>query len=315
MTKFAVLAAPDSWYARDLSRAAGSRHEIVVVPFSQISASIAENDRWLAPDRSHRRDNDRLAPGRSLLSDDHVCSGGHDLAGFDAILVRTMPPGSLEQVVFRMDALGQLAAAGKLIVNPPRALETAVDKYLTLARLRAAGLLTPHTWVGQIADEALVAWEQLGKDVVVKPLFGSEGRGMMRITDPDLAHRAFTALERLGAVIYLQEFIAHQGHDLRLFVLGDCTLGMKRSSSQDWRTNVSRGATTEPLRVTDELSEIALRANTAIGTMIAGVDLLPSLDGRLYAIEVNAVPGWRALAKTLDVDIASQVLEFVASRK
>jgi RimK family alpha-L-glutamate ligase len=285
VTKFAVLAAPDSWYAADLARAAAGQYEIVPLPFSQLSAMIGDGDQ--------------------------VSTAGHRLNDFDAVIVRTMPPGTLEQVIFRMDALGQLAAAGKLIVNPPRALEAAVDKYLALAKLRSAGLQTPRTWVGQLAEEAQTAWESLGQDVVVKPLFGSEGRGIMRVSDPDLAHRTFTTLERLGAIIYLQQFIPHQGYDLRLFVLGNRIFGMKRINGRDWRTNVSRGASTEELTVTDEHCELALRANTALGTMIAGVDLVPAKDGRLYAIEVNAVPGWKALSRTLKVDIAREVLDFI----
>ena len=86
---------------------------------------------------------------------------------------------------------------------------------------------------------------------------------------------------------------------------------MKRLNANDWRANVSRGAITEPLVVTDELREMALRANAAVGTLIAGVDLVPGRDGRLYAIEVNAVPGWKALARTLKIDIAALVLDFV----
>ena len=288
MTKFAVLAAPDSWYAADLRRAAEGQHEIVILPFTQLTATVAADCRF--------------------------ASAGRSLAEFDAIIVRTMPPGSLEQVIFRMDALGQLAAAGKLVVNPPRALEAAVDKYLTSAKLRAAGLSTPRTWVGQTAEEAEAAWDQLGRDVVVKPLFGGEGRGIMRVSDPDLAMRAFTTLERIGAVIYLQEFIPHLGYDLRLFVLGDQVFGMKRKNAADWRTNISRGASAEPLEVTDELRELALRANAAIGTLVAGVDLLPTRDGKLYAIELNAVPGWRALSRTLQVDIGKMLLDYLRDR-
>lgn len=290
--RFAVLAAEDSWYARDLRRAAGGRYEVVTLPFSEMAASI--------PATSN---------GPDLFS-----SAGRDLRAFDAILVRTMPPGSLEQVIFRMDALAQLAAAGQVVVNPPRSLEIAVDKYLTSARLRAAGLKTPRTWVGQTAENALEAWSQLGGDVVVKPLFGGEGRGLLRVSDPDLALRTFTTLERLGAVLYLQEFVPHDGHDLRLFVLGDQVLGMKRVNRSDWRTNVSRGASTEPLEVTDSLREIARVAQAAVGTEIAGVDLLPGKDGSLYAIEVNAVPGWKALARTLQCDVAALVLAYLDSR-
>ena len=68
-----------------------------------------------------------------------VRAGGIDLMDVDGVLVRMMPPGSLEQVVFRMDALHRVAAAGVPVLNPPRAVEAAVDKYLTLALLDAGG--------------------------------------------------------------------------------------------------------------------------------------------------------------------------------
>ena len=88
-----------------------------------------------------------------------------------------MPAGSLEQVVFRMDILH---SAKVPVLNPPRAVETCVDKFLTSARLAAAGLPTPETTACQTADDALAAFAELGGDVVVKPLFGAEGRGIAR---------------------------------------------------------------------------------------------------------------------------------------
>ena len=287
--KLAVLASPDSWYSRDLQRAAGNRHQITILPFSEIQS-------------------------RLTIDGIQVQSGGHDLANFDAVLVRTMPPGSLEQVVFRMDALARCEALGVLVVNPPRAIEAAVDKYLASAKLAAAGLATPRTIVCQTVDEAMSAFEWLGRDVVIKPLFGSEGRGMTRVSDADLALRAFKLLVQLGAVLYLQEFVPHEGEDIRLFVLGDRVFGMKRRNLLDWRTNVSRGATAEAIPMTDELSNIARQATAAIGACVAGVDLLPSRSGERFVLEVNGVPGWRALARVLDIDIAQRLLDFVAEK-
>src|SRR5205085_5226766 len=108
------------------------------------------------------------------------------LSGYDAVIVRTMPPGSLEQVVFRMDLLHRLEASGRRVLNPPRALEVCVDKYLASARLDAAGLPTPPTIVCQDAEAAVAAFQELGGDVVVKPLFGSEGKGMVRVNDVEM---------------------------------------------------------------------------------------------------------------------------------
>jgi ribosomal protein S6--L-glutamate ligase len=225
-----------------------------------------------------------------------------------------MPPGSLEQVVFRMDCLARYEAAGGVVVNPARAIEAAVDKFLTTAKLQAAGLLSPRTVCCQTADDAMVAFEQLGRDVVLKPLFGSEGRGITRLTDENLALRAFKMLEQLGAVLYLQEFIAHEGHDIRLLVIGERVLGMRRVNKLDWRTNISRGASAEPFAPDDSLIEIARGAADAVHAPLAGVDLLPGKDGRLYTIEVNAVPGWKALAKAHNMDIAKFVIDFVANQ-
>jgi len=212
-----------------------------------------------------------------------------------------------------MDCLGRYEAAGGIVINPARAVEAAVDKYLTSAKLAAAGLRTPRTVCCQTADEALAAFELLGGDVVLKPLFGSEGRGITRLNDEALAERAFKMLAQLGAVLYLQEFVAHEGCDLRLLVVGERILAMRRRNPLDWRTNISRGARAEPFTPDDELVAIARRAAAAVGAVVAGVDLLPGRDGRLYTLEVNAVPGWKALAKAHDVDVARSVLDFVAT--
>jgi RimK family alpha-L-glutamate ligase len=284
--RIAVLAAANSWYYRDLVRAAGGRHELTVVCYKHLAVEMR---------------------GAEAV----VRSGAIDLTKFDAVLVRSMPPGSLEQVVFRMDALARLEAAGVAVINPAKAIEAAVDKYLATAKLQELGLLVPATVVAQTADAALAAFESLGGDVVVKPLFGGEGRGITRVSDAAIARRAFTTLEQLGAVLYLQRFVPHEGHDLRLLVIGDEVLGMRRVNAEDWRTNVSLGARAEPLEVTEDLAQLARRAAVAMGATVAGIDLLPGRDGQLYALEANAVPGWRALASATGVDVAGRVLAFV----
>ncbi|MEQ8785196.1 MAG: RimK family alpha-L-glutamate ligase [Pirellulaceae bacterium] len=286
--RLAVLSSPESWYLRDLRRAGGSRCEIVALPFSRLSAGL----------------------GGATMT---IAAGDVSLLDFDAVLVRTMPPGSLEQVVFRMDALSRLEAAGCVVLNPPRALEAAIDKYLALARLEAVGLPVPETWVGQNADEALVEFARLGGDVVVKPLFGGEGRGILRVSDEALALRAFKTLEQLDAVLYLQRFVPHEGFDLRLLVLGEQVLSMRRVSGGDWRTNISQGGRGERLEADAELVRMARLAAQTLGAPMAGVDIVADRRGNRYVLEVNAVPGWKALARTLDVDVASLVLDFVQS--
>ena len=283
-----VLGSPGSWYFSDLRRAAGDRHDLLCLPFQRLTAG------WDG--------------GRAVIS-----CGGQRLEDVDAVLVRSMPAGSLEQVVFRMDILGRLERRGVAIVNPPRALEAAVDKYLASVKLLAAGIATPPTVVCQSLEDAMAGFESLGGDVVVKPLFGSEGRGIMHIDHPDLAHRAFKTLVQLGSVVYLQRFIPHNGFDIRLLVLGERVLCVRRSNRDDWRTNIRCGGKAGPYSPDADLVDTARQAAAVIGAPLAGVDVLLGCDGQRYVLEVNAVPGWRATAEALGIDVAALVLNYIES--
>jgi ribosomal protein S6--L-glutamate ligase len=252
--------------------------------------------------------------GRVGQGGHRVEAGGHDLGAVDGVLVRMMPPGSLEQVVFRMDALHRLEAKGVPVLNPPRAVEAAVDKYLATALLASAGLPVPATWVGESAAEAMASFETFGRDVVVKPLFGSEGRGLVRVSDPELALRAFRSLERLGCVLYVQEHVGNPGYDIRVFVLGERVLGSIRRTARagEWRTNVAVGGLPEACYPGPEVERLALRAARAVGAVMAGVDLLPDDQrGGWTVLEVNAVPGWKALAGETGVEVAAEILAYL----
>jgi ribosomal protein S6--L-glutamate ligase len=302
--RIGILSFGAGWHVRDLMRAAQARgHETGVVDFRRVWAEVGFADACVSnssPAVSPRAD----APG----------APGQSLACYDAVIVRTMPPGSLEQVVFRMDVLHRLQAQGKRVLNPPLALETCIDKYLASARLAAAGLPVPPTRVCQDAETAMASLEALGGDVVVKPLFGSEGRGMLRVSEPDLAWRTFRTLERTGAVLYLQKFIRHPGYDVRGFVIGGRVVAaMRRYARNGWRTNVAQGGRAEPVSLSGEEEALVLRSAQAMGASVAGVDLLPRPEDGWYVLEVNAVPGWRALAPVSGIDIAGAITDHLSS--
>jgi len=229
----------------------------------------------------------------------------------DVVFVRAIPMGSLEQVIYRMDALRMLEHDGVRVVNSALAIEHGVDKYYTSARLHDAGLPTPRTIVCERFEEALAAYEELGGDVVVKPLFGSEGKGIVRITDGDTAYRVFRALE-LGRSIYcLQEFVPHGRADIRAFVVGGRVIGAMLRRAQGWKTNASQGAKGEPLEPDERLIDLSLRAARVVGAEHAGVDILPRDDGEYSVIEVNTIPGWRALRAATGVDAARCLVDHV----
>jgi ribosomal protein S6--L-glutamate ligase len=273
--KLGILSRGDGWHIQDLLRAARELgHTPISLDFRKLTASQSP-----------------------------------PLHDYDGLIIRTMPAGSLEQVVFRMDVLQAYAASGRPILNPPRAVETCVDKYLTNVRLQQAGLPVPRTVVCQTLNDAMLAWESLGGDVVVKPLFGAEGRGMVRVSERELAWRTFHTLEQTQAVLYLQEFLRHPGWDVRAFVLNQRVVGsMRRSNRHDWRTNVAQGGDAERWDLPATLQELALAAATATGAIAAGVDLIQNDNGHWFIIEVNAVPGWKALAPTCGLDIANLLI-------
>lgn len=282
--RIAILSGGTGWHVQDLVRAAGDLgHTAEPVDFRRIAATHFPGE-----------------PPADSLSE------------FDAVLIRTMPAGSLEQVVFRMDVLQQAVSRGQPVLNPPKAVETCVDKFLTDHRLRAAGLPVVPSAVCQTWQDAMTAFDRLGGDVVVKPLFGSEGRGMVRVTDRELAWRTFFAVEQTGGVMYLQRFVRHPGWDVRAFVLNARVIAaMKRTARDDWRTNVAQGGTAERFELAAAEAKLAVDSAKATGAVVAGVDLLSDDRGGWFVLEVNAVPGWRALAPTCGVDVAEEIVGWV----
>ncbi|MCW3990852.1 MAG: RimK family alpha-L-glutamate ligase [Candidatus Bathyarchaeota archaeon] len=240
---------------------------------------------------------------------------GYPIDDYDAVIVRKIPGGTAERVFYRMDALHRLKDLGVYVLNPPDSIEVAVDKYYTSARLEDAGINTPRTVVTERFDEAMKAYEELGGDVVVKPLFGSLGMGMSRISDDDIAYRIFRALEMTQGVYYIQEYIPHGNRDLRAFVIGDEVVASMMRTADDWKTNLSAGGKAEPYDLEEELAELSIEATAAIGLEYSGVDILRSEDdGEAYVIELNSTPGWQGLQSVTEKDITALVVDFLLSK-
>ena len=219
----------------------------------------------------------------------------------DAVLVRGIPRGSLEQVIFRVDALHVLAERGVTCVNSARAIERTVDKFLASALLAGAGVPTPRTIACERPEDALDAFEELGGDVIVKPLFGSMGAGMTRVDDADVAYRVFHALALERAVYYLQE--AHEGRDIRAFVIGGRVLAAIERTGMSWRANLARGAQAHAIELTAEQERVCVQAAEALGVDYAGVDLLGE-----YVLELNGIPGWHGLQAATGADVAGALV-------
>ena len=279
-----ILSSTTGWHIDELTRAVRARGlEAVVLPWEGNVSPIGG--------------------GRG------VTNGGRDFAEARAILPRIIPSGSLEQIIYRVDTLHRLEEDGVRVMNSARAIERTVDKSWTSAILARGGLPTPETIVCEQPEAAFEAWRALGGDVVVKPLFGSMGLGMSRVTDEDLAWRVFRVVETVRGVYYLQRFIPHGGRDLRVFVVGGRVLGAMERTAPGWRTNFSRGGKASPVDLPAAWAELAVRAAELVGAEYAGVDLLPAEDGTVYVLEVNGIPGWEGLQQATGLDVAGAIVD------
>ena len=313
--RIGVLGSYSGYYMRELKRAASEWNEkatedsthpsVLVDTLSFESMSV-----WSGPEL--------YAKACRVTEDKRTSSSPSNeemvrLNDYDVLLVRSMPLGSIEQIVFRMNALHVVEQSGTVVLNKPRCLEICIDKWLTLNKMRMAGILTPRTVCCQGRDHALDAWHELGEDCIVKPIFGGEGRGLVRVTDREMAWRVFSTLSQMQAVIYVQEFLPNDGFDLRLLVLDDELYTVRRYGQGNWRANVSQGGKAERVDPTFEQADIAYKAARLVDGWMVGVDLIETLDGRNVLIEVNAVPGWKATGAACGVDLSERVIRNLTS--
>lgn len=230
----------------------------------------------------------------------------------DALVIRPVGRGSIEELVFRMDVLYRLQRLGLYVINPAEAIEHCVDKYDVLAMLEESGIPVPRTAVTEDDDQALRALKELNRDVIIKPLFGSRGMGSTRVTDVEIASTLFKAVRYYHGVIYLQEFVPHGSSDIRAFVVGTRVLAAMRRVADSWKTNYSQGGRPEPVTLTRELENMAIKSAQSVQCKIAGVDILESENGPAV-IDVNSQPGWKGLQSVTKISIANEIISFILS--
>jgi len=315
-----VLSKP-GWHADELCRALAERgHVGRVLPYDGLIARL----RASGTSTSAKASADRSARQADALAGSGLSCEQTAILDADAVLARFIPSGSLEQIIYRLDALHWIEEHGVPVMNPPRAIERSVDKFYTDARLREAGLPTPETLVCERIDDAMRSIRAMlerspdggERAVVIKPIFGSMGHGIVRVTDPDVAFRVLQSLDQIRAVFYIQRVVDSGGRDVRVLVVGGRVIGAieRRANGGDWRTNVSRGGSASPFDLPPAWAAFAVSAAQAIGADYAGVDLLPSQDGGVFVLEVNGIPGWQGLQRATGIDVAGMVVDHLLDR-
>jgi len=238
---------------------------------------------------------------------------GLKLRGFgdalpDAVLVRAISGGTFQAVTMRLGVLHGLSALGVPVCNDARAVERCVDKSTTSFLLARAGLPTPATWAVESIEAArAIAQRELPHGpLVLKPLFGSQGRGLQLIrTVADLP-----SPEAVTGVYYLQRFVGVERdgfRDMRLLVSRGRVIAAMMRHADHWITNVKQGGRPVAMVADAQLTALAVASAQAVGAELAGVDVIRDADGRPQVLEVNSMPAWRGLQQVTPANIAGLI--------
>lgn len=206
-------------------------------------------------------------------------------------------------------------SAGVTVVNSAAAIEICGDKWRTSLALRAAGVPTPPAALALTAQAAEEAAEEIGYPVVLKPLVGSWGRRVALLPDAGALRTVLEYSEALPSPLaklaYLQRYVDKPDRDIRVIVVGGTPIGAMYRTSDGWRTNVARGATTTACPLTDDLAKLAATAARETGADLAGVDLVEDADGGLQVLEVNHGVEFKGFqeAHADRVDVAELIVE------
>ena len=242
----------------------------------------------------------------------------------DAVLVRGIAGGSFEQVTRRLGVLHALREFGVPVYNDARAIERSVDKSMTSVLLHAAGIPTPPTWAIESAVDAqriVMRESAAGHALVLKPLFGSQGKGLQLVGAVNGAHRALPALDaQYGGLAYLQRFVPpidSPGFDWRVLVVGGRAVTAMRRISEHWVHNVAQGARCVAAPLEPQLAQLAQDAARALDLDYAGVDILPAADAAqpMQVIEVNGIAAWAGLQRVTRINIARMLVDDLLDRK
>jgi RimK family alpha-L-glutamate ligase len=281
-----------------------------------VSDRSDERSKGLAARLSRRGAFVATAPLAAITFDTGSASG-LAIPGFegglpDAVIVRSIAAGSFEAITRRLGVLHALGGLSVPVWNSAQAIERCVDKSMTTFLLKNAGLPTPPTFCveGFSAAEEIAKRELLFNPLVLKPLFGAQGRGIRLIrSQADLPPP-----EEVNDVYYLQHYVPRAGppfRDYRVFVCAGKAVAMMSRRGDDWITNVNRGAAPEQVsgHGEAELAELAIAAAAAVGADFAGVDIIPDFDGNLSVLEVNSMPAWSGLQSVVAVNIADAIAD------
>ena len=239
-----------------------------------------------------------------------------------AVFVRGISGGSLQQITQRLNLLHTLKILGVTVYNDGHAIERTVDKAMTSFLLQHHGINTPKTWVCEsrhLAHQIIQSHQKVNKQLVIKPLFGSQGAGVRIVgglAEGLVCGKAQSMPlpmdDYVDGVFYLQSFIK-ASHDYRVFIVNNQAIATMKRMGDTWLHNAALGAKCEKSTEADVIA-IALQAAKVLNISYCGVDIIrdeaSSLKtGQLFVLEVNSIPAWRGLQGVTNANIAQLLVD------
>ena len=191
------------------------------------------------------------------------------------------------------------------------------DKLRSLQILSRHSIGLPRTTFVRDKKDVLPAIERVGgAPVIIKLIEGTQGIGVLLAESVKQAESIIELLQSQKQNVLIQKFVAEsKGRDIRAFVVGDQVVAAMRrvAQGQEFRSNVHRGGVAEPVELSDEYRETAVRCTQIMGLRVAGVDMLEGKDGP-QIMEVNSSPGLEGIESCTKLDIAGAVVDYIAAQ-
>jgi [lysine-biosynthesis-protein LysW]--L-2-aminoadipate ligase len=204
---------------------------------------------------------------------------------------------------------------GVPVINSFEVASNCGNKMITSLLLKKHNVPTPKTYFTFSSEAALENLEKTGYPMVIKPVVGSWGRGVMPLKDRDTADAIIEVRELsdgpLDRIYYLQEMVNRPPRDIRVIVVGDQVVAaMYRTSPGSFKTNIALGAEPVVCEITKELEDVCMRAAKAVGGGILGVDVMEDKKRGLVVHEINNTVEFKGLAKVAKKDIPKEMIDF-----
>jgi ribosomal protein S6--L-glutamate ligase len=237
----------------------------------------------------------------------------HILETFDAIIPRI----GANRTFYGTAILRQFETMGTYSINSSLAITRSRDKLRSQQLLVMKGVSMPKTGFAHAASDLNDLIDLVGgPPLIIKLVEGTQGVGVVLAETRKAAESVTQTLRGLNANIILQEFIAEsKGCDLRCFVIGDKVVAamQRKAAPGDFRSNIHRGGTAEPVRLSKIERETAIKAAKIMGLGVAGVDMIRSKRGPLI-LEINSSPGLEGIELATHKDIASAIIKHIEKK-